>query len=190
MSWFSSPLQLPTFPGAIGDPELGKGRMVLLSRLVPCKTRTWGGSSGDSLSVPCPGGAAGVSWPPEQCWDVSMEAELCHGWSTREESGVAGKGCGSGGCHRHLATLTGVPGSSTVVPVPKLPSAGQAPRGHQVEGQRVLEDARGCQCGSVPRAEHPVGAGVGGTRACAPVRRQGRRGAEPGRLPVGLRCKP
>lgn len=99
MSWFSSPLQLPTFPGAIGDPELGKGRMMLLSRLGPCKTRKWGLGSGDGLSVPCPSGAAGVSWPHVHCWEVSMEAELCHGQSTREESGVAGKGCGSSGRH-------------------------------------------------------------------------------------------
>lgn len=158
----------------------------MLSRLGPCKTCKWGVSSGDHLSVPCPSGAGGVSWPHEHCWEVSMEAELCWVWSTGEESGVAGKGCGSGGCHCQLATLTSMPGSSMVVPVPKLPSVCRAPRGHQVEGQREVEDARWCQCCSAPKPEHPMGAGMGGTQACAPGEAaglEGRRGRQAGSGP-------
>lgn len=59
MSWFSSPLQLPTFPGAIGDPELGKGRMMFLLRLGPCKTLRQGGSSGTVPASPAPVGLLG-----------------------------------------------------------------------------------------------------------------------------------
>lgn len=156
-----------------------------LSRLGPCQTHKWGISSGDGLSVPCPGGAGGVSWPHVHCEEVSMEAELCHGWSTMEESGVAGKGCGSSGCHCQLATLTSMPGSSMVVPAPKLPSVCRAPRGHQVEGQRVLEDARRCWCSSAPRAEQHMGAGGGYPGMCPGevARPEGHRGGQAGSGP-------
>ena len=140
--------------------------------------------------MPHPSGADGVSQAHGRRWKVPVEAELCWVRSAGEENGMAGKGHGSGGCHRresgapHQGARERHSGTGFQI-TQRVPGSQGSPGGR-------TEDAGECRCCSAPEPErrHWVRE-QGGAGVRAPGGAVGPAGCGGGQALVeGLLCKP